>query len=171
MAFITLEGLARFWQNVKQRADAIYTAESTDGVAYTATIPGITELKHGMRITISPARVSASTVPTLDINGLGAHTIRIPLSFNNAASTIPKMATFYSAGKPLLLMYDSTYPHGQWKAVEKMRVSAQDLYGVTPIESGGTGAENAAEARTNLGAASQADVEALAARIAALEAK
>ena len=41
MAFITLEGLARFWQNAKNRMEAIYPANSTDGIAYTATIPEI----------------------------------------------------------------------------------------------------------------------------------
>ena len=169
MAFITLEGLARFWQNAKNRMEAIYPANSTDGIAYTATIPGVTALKHGMRIVISPSRNSASTAPTLNVNGLGAHTIRLPLSFNNAATTVPKLATFYSAGKPLLLMYDSTLR--QWKAVEKPRASAQDLYGTVPIESGGTGADNAADALTNLGEASKASLDALAARVAALESK
>ena len=73
MTFITLEGLRRFWRNVSQRATAIYTAASSDGVSYTVTVPGVTELKHGMRITISPARMSASASPTLNVNGLGAH--------------------------------------------------------------------------------------------------
>lgn len=171
MTFITLEGLRRFWQNVSQRANAIYTAASSDGVSYTVTIPGITELKHGIRITISPARNSASASPTLNVNRLGAHGIRLPLTFNNVASATPSLATFYSAGKPLLLMYDATYAGGVWKAMEKPRVSAQDLYGVTPIESGGTGSDNAADALTNLGAASKESLDALVARVAALESK
>lgn len=64
MTFITLEGLRRFWQNVSQRANAIYTAASSDGVSYTVTIPGITELKHGKsyseRESVGRARHSAS---------------------------------------------------------------------------------------------------------------
>lgn len=140
-------------------------------MSYTVTIPGITELKHGMRITISPARNSASASPTLNVNRLGAHGIRLPLTFNNVASATPSLATFYSAGKPLLLMYDATYAGGVWKAMEKPRVSAQDLYGVTPIESGGTGSDNAADALTNLGAASKESLDALVARVAALESK
>lgn len=184
MAFIDLAGLRRFWNNLKRLLDdkasadlsnvsaaafaqkmreaeveAIYTAESTDGIAYTVTVPGVTELKHGMRIFISPSRNSASTAPTLNVNGLGAHGMRLPLSFNNVAATMPRLATFFSAGKPLLLMYDASYGNGQWKAVEKPRVSAQDLYGSTPIESGGTGADTAAEALENLGAASKAYVD------------
>lgn len=200
MALIDLAGLNRFWHNIKQRLDAkasadlsnvsaetfaqkmreaelsaIYTAESTDGIAYTVTVPGVTELTHGMRIVISPSRNSASTAPTLDVNGLGAKGMRLPLSFNNVAATMPRLATFFSAGKPLLLMYDASYGHGQWKAVEKNRVSAQDLYGVTPIESGGTGGDTAEEALTNLGAASvtyvDGQIAALIARIEALEAQ
>lgn len=198
MAFVSLEGLARFWANIKQRLEgsanadlanvsnaafaqkmyaadleAIYTAESTDGVAYTVTVPGITEMKHGMRIMISPSRNSASTAPTLNVNGLGAYGIRLPLSFNNVACTLPKLATFYSAGKPILLMFDESYAHGIWKAVEKPKVSAQDLYGTVPLEGGGTGATTAEAALEALGAVSQVDYDAkiaeLEARIAALE--
>lgn len=200
MAFITLEGLARFWANIKQRLegaanadlanvsaaafaqkmreaelDAMYPAESTDGIAYTVTVPGVTELRHGMRIVIIPSRNSASTSPTLDVNGLGAHGMRLPLSFNNVATTMPRLANYYSAGKPLHLWYDETYGRGQWKVFGKNRVSAQDLYGTVPVESGGTGATTAEDALETLGAASQVYVDeqlqALAARIAALEAK
>lgn len=184
MALIDLAGLRRFFDNLKTLLDgkasadlsnvsnaafaqkmreaeqeAIYTAESTDGIAYTVTVPGATELKHGMRIMISPSRNSASTAITLDVNGLGAKYVRLPLSFNNVAASMPRLATFYSAGKPMLLMYDATYAQGQWKAVEKPRVSAQDLYGSTPIESGGTGAATAEAALENLGAASKAYVD------------
>lgn len=151
---------AAFAQKMREAdVDAIYTAESTDGIAYTVTVPGVTELVHGMRIVISPSRNSASTAITLDVNGLGAKYVRLPLSFNNVAASMPRLATFYSAGKPLLLMYDATYAQGQWKAVEKPRVSAQDLYGTTPIESGGTGGTTAADALENLGAASKAYVD------------
>ena len=198
MAFVSLEGLARFWWNIRQRLDgsanadlanvsaeafaqkmreaevaAIYTAESTDGVAYTVTIPGVTELKHGMRIVIMPSRNSASTAPTLDVNGLGAHGMRLPLSFNNVAATMPKLATYFSAGKPIMLWYDESYAHGQWKVFGKNRVSAQDLYGTVPVEGGGTGATTAEAALEALGAVSQIEydekIAALEARLAALE--
>ena len=198
MALITLERLARFWENVKQRLEgsasadlanvsnaafaqkmreaeleAMYIAESTDGIAYTATVPGVTELKHGMHIVILPSRNSASTSITLDVNGLGAKYVRLPLSFNNVAASMPKMATYYSVGKPLHLWYDESYAHGQWKVFGKNRTSAQDLYGTVPVESGGTGATTAEDALETLGAVSLIEynekIAALEARIAALE--
>lgn len=198
MALVSLEGLRRFWANILQRiegqasadlanvsnsafaqkmreaeVEAIYTAESTDGIAYTVNVPGVTELKHGMRITISPSRNSASTTPTLNVNGLGAHGMRLPLSFNNVASSMPKLATYYSAGKPMTLWYDESYAHGQWKVFGKNRTSAQDLYGTVPVESGGTGATTAEDALETLGAVSLIEytekIAALEARIAALE--
>lgn len=199
MALVSLEGLARFYANLKQRfessasadlanvsnaafaqkmreaeVEAIYTAESTDGIAYTVTVPGVTELKHGMHIVISPSRNSASTSITLDVNGLGAKYVRLPLSFNNVAATMPKMATYYSVGKPLHLWYDESYAHGQWKVFGKNRTSAQDLYGTVPVESGGTGANTAEDALEALGAVSLIEysekIAELEARIAALEA-
>ena len=198
MALVTLGGLARFWANIKQRLegsanadlanvsaaafaqkmreaelDAMYVAESTDGVAYAVNVPGVTELKHGMRLVIIPSRNSSATAITLDVNGLGAKHLRLPLSFNNVAATMPRLATYYSAGKPLMIWYDESYAHGQWKVFGKNRVSAQDLYGTVPIDSGGTGATTAEDALEALGAVSQIDYDAkiaeLEARIAALE--
>ena len=198
MGLINTSLLARFWEKVKQHLDngasndlsnvsaatfaqkmreaelaAIYTAESTDGIAYTVTVPGVTELKHGMRIVISPSRNSASTSITLDVNGLGAKYVRLPLSFNNVAATMPKQATYYSVGKPLVLWYDESYAHGQWKVFGKNKTSAQDLYGTVPIASGGTGATTAEDALEMLGAVSLLEygekISELEGRIASLE--
>lgn len=128
------------------------TATSTDGIAYTATVSNITELTNGLTITIIPNRDSASTSITLNVNGLGAKSIVIPLSTNTGTSVAPKDTTFIVANRPLTLQYDSGYStYGGWRTLGKQKTSAGDLYGTVPIESGGTGATNAADARTNLG--------------------
>lgn len=128
------------------------TATSTDGIAYTATASNITELTNGLTITIIPNRSSASTSITLNVNGLGAKSIVIPLSTNTGASVAPKDTTFIVANRPLTLQYDSGYStYGGWRTLGKQKTSAGDLDGTVPIESGGTGATNAADARTNLG--------------------
>lgn len=130
----------------------IVAAASTDGVTYTATVKGVTELKNGLTIVIVPNIASTSTEITLNVNSLGAKTVRIPLSFNTAAMTSPGSASFFAAGRPVTLQYDSAYANiGTWKTVDKQRASAQDLYGIVPIASGGTGAETAAAAREALG--------------------
>lgn len=138
------------------------TATSTDGVAYTATVAGVTELYNGLEITIIPNKTSTAKNITLDINGLGAKSVRLPLSFNNAAMSLPKLDTYYVEGRPLKLMFDEEYiAGGMWKVQGKQYTSAQDLYGVTPIESGGTGGDTAADARANLEVYSKAEVDSL----------
>ena len=138
-----------------QRNAALPIAEavSTDGISYTATVEGVTELYNGLTITVIPNMNSASNAITLNVNGLGAKMVRVPLSFNNAAMTTPRLDTYYSEGRPLTLQYDAAYLAGDgiWKTVGKGRTSAQDLYGTVPIESGGTDATTAAEAREKLG--------------------
>lgn len=131
----------------------IVAAASADGVAYTATVGGVTELKNGMLLTIIPDITSTSTTITLNVNGLGEKMVRLPLSFNNAAMSMPKLATYYAAGRPITLQYDANYLAGDgiWKTVGKQKTSAQDLYGSVPVESGGTGGATAEEARENLG--------------------
>lgn len=131
----------------------IADATSADGIAYTATVEGVSELYNGLIITIVPAINSAATNTTLNVNGLGEKMIRLPLSFNNAAMSMPKMDTYITAGRPLTLQYDAAYLNGDgiWKVFGKQKTSAQDLYGTVPVESGGTDASDAAGARQNLG--------------------
>lgn len=131
----------------------VVDAISTDGVAYEATVEGVTELYNGLTLTIVPNMTSTATAVTLDVNGLGAKMLRLPLSFNNAAMTIPRLAAYYTEGRPITVQYDANYTTGgAWKTLGKQRTSAQDLYGTTPIENGGTDAETPDEACENLGA-------------------
>lgn len=125
------------------------TATSTDGVAYTATVPGVTELYTGLEITIIPNINSTSKTITLNVNSLGAKNVRLPLSFNTTAVTTPTVENWLSANKPTKLMYDGS----QWKP-NLQRTSANTLYGSVPIENGGTNADNLVDARKNLGIAS-----------------
>lgn len=123
------------------------TATSNDGLTYTATISNLTELYNGLVITIIPNVVSASTTPTLNVNGLGAKNIRQPLSTNTTAVVSSSSTTWLTANKPVQLQYDGT----QWRTINLVRPSASTIYGQVPIENGGTGASTPEQARTNLG--------------------
>lgn len=130
----------------------VVAATSTDGISYTATVPGVTGLSNGLSLIIIPNKTSTTTQVTLNVNGFGAKGVRIPLSFNTSAMTVPKLETFFAEGRPVTVQFDSNYTSGGiWKTIDKQKTSAQDLYGTTPIESGGTGASDAASARNNLG--------------------
>lgn len=140
----------------------IVTASSTNGAAYTANVKNVAELYNGMTITIIPDMTSTTTAPTLNINGLGAKPIRLPLSTNNVAVAQPGSASYFTAGNPITLQYDAAYlSTGAWKTVGKQRQAADDLYGTVPIENGGTGADNAEDARNNMGAAAKSQGAAL----------
>ena len=136
------------------------TATSTDGIAYTATANNITELTNGLTITIIPNRDSASTSITLNVNGLGAKSIVIPLSTNTGASVTPKDSTFIVANRPLTLQYDSRYStYGGWRTLGKQKTSADDLYGVAPVQSGGTGRDAVTAGSFLVGNGTEAMVE------------
>ena len=51
-----------------------------------------------------------------------------------------------SAGKPISLRYNGQY----WIVTDMLRLSNHMIYGTVELEHGGTGADNAADARTNL---------------------
>lgn len=132
----------------------VVDAISTDGAAYSATVDDLGELYNGFELTIIPNVVSTTTAPTLNVNGLGAKPIRVPLSANNTLMVQPADASYYAAGRPIKLMFDSKYlSTGVWKVVSKQRPSATDLYGTVPIENGGTGSDDGAEGLANLFAA------------------
>lgn len=144
----------------------VVAATSSDGVAYTATVDGVTSLYNGLTITILPSMQSTSRTPTLNVNGLGAKRMVMPINGANTSGTtqppvvyndettedelnskIAVASKWLSANKPVTVRYDGTY----WET-DIHAQSASNLYGSVPIESGGTGADNAAEACANLSA-------------------
>ena len=140
-------------KNMINAGASIVEATSSDGETYSATVPGITELYAGLEIIIIPQVESTSETITLDLNGLGAKNVRLPLSSNTTTLVMPENPNYYTAGRPVKLRYDATWLNkGAWVVAERQRTSANDLYGTVPIENGGTGADNAAEALANLGA-------------------
>ena len=175
MGIVNTERLGRFLENLKgafaelfmeSQPDLICTAESSDGVNYTATVPGVTALYAGLKVTVKFNRNSTNVLPKLNVNGLGAKNIRQPLSTNNAATAPGPNANWLTTSCPVVLTYNGS----MWKT-DFQRPDANNLYGTAAIANGGTGATTAAAALTNLGAASAADLAALAERVAALEAQ
>ena len=157
--------LAQVSESADKKPAYLATASSTDGVAYTATIDGITSMYTGLTITIIPNLQSTSRTPTLNVNGLGAKRMVMPINGSNTSSTtqppviynddtpedelnskIAVASKWLTANKPVTVRYDGTY----WET-DLVAQSASCLYGTVPIESGGTGANNAASARDNLG--------------------
>lgn len=129
------------------KGDRIVTASSTDGKSYTATVPGITELTYGVSFIMIPNVVSASTTPTLNINGLGSKYIKRGLSNLTTSAQPGYINTWLAANIPLRVMYDGT----QWIVEGHSKPASVDLYGNVPIAKGGTGASTAEEALANLG--------------------
>lgn len=119
-------------RNSKVDLDAgVYTvtASSTDGVAYTATVPGIDSLTAGASFIMVPNKTSASQEPTLNVNGLGAKKIRRRL--NNLVTVTSKgySNTWISVNKPFTLMYDGTY----WIVEGMAQPVGADIYGTVPM--------------------------------------
>ena len=119
---------------------------SGTGAAYTATVEGITALTAGVSFTMIPNVVSTSTAPTLNVNGLGAKTIRRRVSSATTSTTAGYAAAWLAANKPIKVEYDGVF----WIA-DLPAQNASDLYGTVPISKGGTGATTAAAALENLG--------------------
>ncbi len=123
----------------------VVDAVSSDGASYSATVEDLEELYNGFEITIIPNMTSTTTAPTLNVNGLGAKPIQLSLSLNNSMLVQPERDNFYTAGRPIKLMFDSKYlTTGAWRVSNKQRPSAEDLYGTAPVKNGGTGLDKIA---------------------------
>lgn len=103
-----------------------------DGTAYTATVLGIESLTAGISFIMIPHTVSTSVTATLDVNGLGAKTIRRPISANTSTTVAPSDAGWLAADKPIQMTYDGTY----WVA-DLPKPYATDIYGTVPVANGG----------------------------------
>lgn len=130
-----------------KRALHIVNASSSDGVAYTGTSEGVTALVTGMTVVFVPSMTSASTAPTFNLNGLGAKTIKRRLSNISSVTQAGYTNNWLYANKPFTLVYDGS----AWIVEGATKPAVADMYGTLTVDKGGTGATDAATARTNLG--------------------
>ena len=127
---------------------------SGSGSAYVAAVSNIESLTVGASFIMVPHAVSTSVQATLNVNSLGAKIIRRGISINTATTVLSDDASWLAANKPILVTYNGTY----WIA-NLPKPYATDIYGQVPIASGGTGANTAAAARTNLEVYSKTEVD------------
>lgn len=117
--------------NNKAAIDAgVYTAvaSSSDGVAYTATVPGIESLSSGASFIMIPDKTSASKEPTIDVNGLGAKKIRRRLSAITTSLQSGYSNTWISINKPFQIVYDGA----AWVVEGMPKPVGADVYGAVP---------------------------------------
>lgn len=117
--------------NNKAAIDAgVYTAvaSSSDGVAYTATVPGIESLSSGASFIMIPNKTSASKDPTIDVNGLGAKKIRRRLSAITTSLQSGYSNTWISINKPFQIVYDGA----AWVVEGMPKPVGADVYGTVP---------------------------------------
>ena len=109
-------------EGVHVRLKGITTAGT--GSAYTATVEGIDAVETGVTFMMIPHIASTAVNPTLDVNGLGAKSIRRRVSGNTATTVTGSTENWISANKPIMVTYDGDY----W-VVDFDRPNANDLYG------------------------------------------
>lgn len=122
---------------------------SGSGNAYTATVPGVAEIKPGVMFVMIPHADSTDIKPTLNVNNLGDYVIGRHASSPINHRKYGNSSDWLHKGIPVLIMFGSV----SWVVLDDTKPSANDLAGTVPISSGGTGATTAASARTNLGIA------------------
>lgn len=94
------------------------------GSAYTASVSGLT-LVAGASFVMVPNVVSTTTAPTLNVNSLGAKTIRMRISSSTSATVALPSASFLAASKPVRMVYDGTY----WIIDDLVMPDANNTYG------------------------------------------
>ena len=153
MKTLTIDGITYDIVDEHARNNAgipIVTAASTDGATYTATVDNMDSLVVGKEITIVPDTNSTVINPKLNVNGLGDKYLRCPTGANNTTTTTAASVNWLYAGKPVSVRWNGTF----W-VTDIFRMDSSILYNNVPVTKGGTGASDAAAARTNLGFTSE----------------
>lgn len=110
--------------------DEIVTTTGT-ATAYEATVSNITEIKAGVSFTMIPHVSNTQKDPTLNVNGLGAITMKRYGSKGDIKwSAFGASALFVNV--PIRVMYD-----GYFWVVNLHKPYANDLEGTVPVENGG----------------------------------
>lgn len=131
-------------RNSKVDLDAgVYTAtaSSTDGIAYTATVPGITALTAGASFIMIPNKASTSKAPTLNVNVLGAKPIRRRLSSLTNSLQQGYSTNWIALNKPFTVVYDGT----AWVVEGLTKTDGADVYGAVAQATADANGNNIAE--------------------------
>lgn len=140
---VNIDGYAKNANNADNAISADYSKNTTSmtgvvtsgtGAAYTADVDGMSSLSIGISFIMVPHTVSTSFSPTLNVNGLGAKSIRRRGSDSTVASFNGVKASWLSANKPIRMEYDGNY----WVA-DIMKPVASDISGTLSVPNGGTG--------------------------------
>ena len=138
--------------NVGSASLPIVTAQSTAGQTYTATVPGMTKLTNGFTFIMIPNKNSTlnkQDYVKLNVNGFGEKSIVAKVSgaklysVVNIYANMPYIVTYDQQQTVWMLAADPTISLGGYEGTEVM--------GQLPIANGGTGADTAAQALSNLG--------------------
>lgn len=114
-SYLNKRGLAHFWDNIDSlKLDTNGTAYrgasipfgivdgTSTATAFTATVPGITELRDGVCMWLKNGVVTSASGFTININGLGAK----PVYSNMAAASAE--STMFNVNYTFMFVYDST---------------------------------------------------------------
>lgn len=140
-----------------QRASEVFTAVGTHnqytGSKYAVTVPGLTELYPGLKLTIIPDSTSVINYCKLNVNDLGEYYLVQPISSDTASAKYGSGAEWIQANYPIDVMFDGK----MWRVLNITVPDATKMVGVVPIKNGGTGvaADTAAEALAALGGVSK----------------
>lgn len=140
--------------NTRFAGERIAKASSTDGKTYTVNLPGVAKLYTGLEITIIPDTTSTTTLPSMNINGLGDVNIKRRITSNTRTTVQSEDENFLYEDQPIRVIYNGSV----WVA-DMARANVNDLYGAVPVEKGGTGADNADEAIRNLTVSERATIQ------------
>lgn len=109
-----------------------YSATSSDGVTYTATVKGISTLQVGNSFVMVPNRVSASTVAKLNVNNLGAANLRLRGGGSTTTTVAPTSDNWLTANKPVRVTYDGLW----WVCDLTPAIESEVTYGTTDLTAG-----------------------------------
>lgn len=118
-----VDGLDELIDEAKIISTAV-SATSSDGVVYSATVSGITELTAGVSFVMIPNKISTSRTPTLNVNGLGAKSLRVKVSGYTGTTTAALTTNWLAPNKPIRVTYD-----GLWWVCDMALPSASSMYG------------------------------------------
>jgi hypothetical protein len=112
----------------------VVDAVSEDGIAYTATIPGIAEIEEGQKLIIIPNMTCSGSDVTLNVNGLGAANLMFKSTDSTAAMLRPTAEKWMAATRAVELIRCGSY----W-VTDITPTIAGDLIGYVRVKNGGTG--------------------------------